>query len=246
MTPLWTILIPTIGRRGDMFTRLMEGLLPQTEPYFGRVSVLALWNNGELPLPQIRDKMMDTALSEYTSFVDDDDELPPYYVEQVVPLLDGVDYVGWRMQMWDRGRKLPPTYHSLNYGGWGGIPDTCFYRDVSHLNPVRRQLALAHARFSTPGKWTYEDTNWADMLRGHLRTEHCVPEEYCMYMYHRTGDASWMGFTPPAPGLFTRPAIEHPNFTWMELLWSGRGNRSAGSGGPCRSMMWGMCSAPSC
>lgn len=220
MSPLWTILIPTIGRRGAMFTRMMDDLLPQTEPYDGRVTVLALWNNGERPLAELRDMLMGAAASEYTCFADDDDELPGYYAEKVVPLLDGVDYIGWRMQMWQDGVPLDhPTSHSLAHGHWHDGPVGGWYlRDISHLNPVRRELALEHARFSKPGVWEYEDTNWADQMRGHMRTEHCVPDRYCMYRYLRTADSAWRGLHPvPPPGSFTRPVIDHPNFAWLEL-----------------------------
>lgn len=213
-SPLWTILIPTIGRRGRLFCNLMGSLLPQTEPYAGKVTVLALWNNGEQQIGVLRDWLMEEAKSDYTCFVDDDDELPPYYVGQVFPLLDGVDYIGWRMQMYEDEMPCKPTYHSLSYGGWYQEADR-WCRDISHLNPIRRALALDHARFSKPGAWEFEDTNWADQMRGHVSTEHCVPDEYCMYEYLRvTGESAWRGVRPVGAGSYVRPSVTHPNFSW--------------------------------
>jgi hypothetical protein len=216
---LWTILVPTLGRREHLFTRLMGDLLPQTEPYGGLVQVLALWNNGERPLPALRDELMAGASSEYTSFVDDDDIVPEYYVSQVAPRLSGVDYIGWRMQMIQDGEIMKPTWHSLQYTGWWEDRHG-YYRDISHLNPIRRSLALEHARFAhetLPGG-TPEDTWWARQLRGHVLTQRVIDEGYCMYTYHRHPAASaWQGVPQEEPGTYTRPVIVHPNFAWLSL-----------------------------
>lgn len=208
----WTILIATLGRRGDRFARLMGGLLPQLDQAGGEVTVEALWNNGERPLCEVRQDLMEHTASAYTSFVDDDDVLPPYYVERVLPLLDGVDYIGWRMQCILNGAELAPTYHSLEYTGWYS-DNNGHYRDISHLNPVRRELAMAHARFRPPVQGA-EDSDWSSQLRGHLKTQHMIGE--CMYYYHASdADTTWAGAgSVPPPGTYTRPEFDSPYFSW--------------------------------
>lgn len=206
----WTILIPTLGEREPLLRRLLAGLLPQVEATDGEVRIVALWNNGERPLSHIRQSLVEYADSEYMSFVDDDDLVPDYYVSKVLPLLDGVDQVGWRMQCYWDGRELAPTFHSLRYGRW--FEDASgYYRDVTHLNPVRTDLALrADFRNTTPP----EDVAWVDQMRTNIKTEHYIEE--CMYFYHFSQAGSkW------APGsavqhhvTYHRPVIDSSSFVW--------------------------------
>lgn len=209
MTPDWTILIATLGSRSSRFQRLLGSLMPQVDAAGGRVRVLALWNNGERSLGEVRQDLVDEATGTYISFIDDDDEVPEYYVRQVLPLLDGVDYIGWAMQCWVDGNKLKPTYHSLRYSDWTE-DGSGYYRDISHLNPVRRELALT-ADFRRAGK--PEDVSWAAQLRGSLRTEHYIPD--VMYYYRSSvSDSTWQGIAPVAPGTYERSAARAPWFSW--------------------------------
>jgi glycosyltransferase involved in cell wall biosynthesis len=201
-------LIATLGQRNDRFLELLAGLLPQVERAAGAVTVTALWNNGERPLAEVRQALVDHADGEYISFVDDDDQLPPYYVSAVLPLLDGVDYVGWRMQCIQDGVYLKPTFHSLRYSTWSD-DDAGYYRDVSHLNPVRAELARrADYRRGEPP----EDVSWADQMRGSLKTEHYI--EHVMYVYRATGrDSTWQrGSVQVRPHV--RPHVDHPYFSY--------------------------------
>jgi len=207
VTPRWNILIPTIGQRNDRFLRLLAELLPQTEVTDGDVHVTALWNNGERPLGVVRQYLIDGASGEYISFVDDDDQLPPYYVSKVLPLLDGIDYVGWCMQCIQDGISLKPTFHSLRYSAWSEDAHG-YYRDISHLNPIRTELACkADFRGISP-----EDVSWADQMRGKVHTEHFIDD--IMYIYHASSvDSTWGGYQLRA-GHYDRPDVIHPNFSY--------------------------------
>lgn len=229
--PVLTVLIATLPERQYYFQSLVRDLLKQTESYGGRVTVTALRNNGERPLGVIRDQLMAAADSEYTCFVDDDDRLPPYYLSEIVPLLDGVDQVGWRVQMTTNGKLERPAYHSLEYAGWWE-DERGYYRDISHLCPVRRALALEHARFYPVERGSLgvpmmygargvqlgvpEDTLWCTQMRGHVKTEHRVDFTRVMYYYDRVPARSrWhQQGLPPQPDVLGRPAIDHPNFSW--------------------------------
>lgn len=211
MTPTWTVLIATLGQRGDRFQRLLSQLLPQVEAAAGAVTVEALWNNGERPLCEVRQDLITHARSTYTSFIDDDDEIPDYYVSKVLPLLDGeVDYIGWRMQCWVNGQSLLPTFHSLKYSDWYSDANG-HYRDISHLNPVKRSLAIQHANFCVGNG--PEDYSWVLQLRGHLQTEKYIDE--VMYFYRSdTNDSTWRGITPVDPASYNRPSVRNCFFTY--------------------------------
>lgn len=232
-TPLWTILVPTIGRRQAQFRRLAIELLAQAEPRHGQVTVLAYYNNGERPLAEIRQALVEGASSTYVSFVDDDDWVPDYYVQQVrtaiheyaadnpelqLPQFDVrtvsrgrlPDYVGWRMQHYSDGVPSKPTYHSLAYKRWWD-DEHGYYRDVSHLNPILRSKALlADFRGGNPP----EDVSWADQMRGLLQTEVVIDPEFVMYHYYSSGDSTWRPGSVKATGSERRAQIEHPLFAW--------------------------------
>ena len=224
MSPLWTILIPTIGRRADQFRALVLELLAPAEPRLGEVTILAYYNNGEKPLGHIRQALVEAATSHYVSFVDDDDRVPEHYVQQVrtaiheyasqhqqVDRLVLPDQVGWRMQHYSDGFPSKPTYHSLQYRGWWD-DEHGYYRDVSHLNPVRRELALAHGDFRRGDP--PEDVTWSVQMRGHIKTEARIPDEYVMYHYYSSGDSTWRPGSVTWRPEYRRPQIEHPLFAY--------------------------------
>lgn len=208
----WTILIATLGQRQERFKRLLNYLLPQVEQAQGRVNVLAYWNNGERPLAEVRQALVDEADGTFVSFVDDDDLVASTYVMRILPLLvDDVDYVGFRLQCYVDGAPLKPTYHSLRYPQWYD-DHKGFYRDVSHLNPVRRELALkADFRRTTPP----EDVAWADQLRGILKTEQFVDDVMYSY-YSSTTDSTWQpgSVQRPRVGQYFRLAVDSPYFRY--------------------------------
>lgn len=225
MTPLWFILIATIGRRYAKFSTLLDLLLPQTEPYGGRVQVRALWNNGERPLSHIRQGLVmaaDAQGADYVSFVDDDDRPADVYVAKVWQALTSnagppggpwitPEYVGWRMQHYADGRPSKPTYHSLQYGRWFE-DERGYYRDISHLNPISISLTR-HADFrrtSPP-----EDVAWSDQLRGLVTYGVDVDPDTVMYHYYSSGDSTWMPGRVRDEG-HTRIENNHPNFRYIE------------------------------
>lgn len=198
-----------------------------------QVEVVALWNNGEKPLGHYRQALLEAAKGDYVSFVDDDDQLSPLFVASILPLLDGVDYVGWRMQCYISGIKQRPTYHSLKYGGWSD-DKRGYYRDLSHLNPIKRELALL-VDYRTVG--FPDDLNWVDRMRelGVVKTEHVVKDPMYFYMYdprdtvqatiqprRRRGgrvsrrEALAMAEAKQSKGTYTRPEVSWPGFRWVE------------------------------
>jgi glycosyltransferase involved in cell wall biosynthesis len=208
----WNILIATLGQRHARLERLLAQLLPQTEPYHGDVTVTAFYNHGEHQLGFVRQSLVDHASSTYVSFVDDDDELPDYYVDEVMARLDGdVDYVGWRLQCYVDDVPLKPTYHSLRYTRWYDDASG-YYRDVSHLNPIKTELAR-HADFRRGHP--PEDVAWVDQVRPFVKTESYIDK--IMYHYRSSSiDSTWRGVDAYEPPV-SRPVVPHPHFTYHPL-----------------------------
>lgn len=210
METKWSILICTIGRREEKFKKLVKTLGKQIAPYKGAVEIVAYWNNGELPLAKIRQTLVESAKGKYISFIDDDDSVPSYYCKEVMDALKKYpDYVGWRMQAWYNDDKLKPTYHSLTYSSWHEDEEG-YYRDVSHLNPVKRSIALQSGFVHQDG--SPEDYPWAARIRPLLNTE--VYIDRIMYHYkHSTDDSTWRGDFDKS-GFFIRPELDVKYFRY--------------------------------
>jgi hypothetical protein len=134
--------------------------------------------------------------------------VPDYFVDEVCARLGDVDYVGWQMQCYSDGVSLKPTYHSLRYSCWYD-DDAGYYRDVSHLNPIRLQLARC---VSYRGLVPPEDVSWATQMRPHVKTEAYV--DRVMYHYHASsGDSTWRPGTVSVRDS-ARYNVLHANFSY--------------------------------
>lgn len=210
MKPKLSILIATVGQREERFLNLIEELLKQAHQHEGEVEILVYWNNGELPMGEIRQKLVEEATGDYICFVDDDDRVPEYYVEAILDAIkDNVDYVGWQMQLYTNGEPAKPTYHSLVYDSWHE-DDNGYYRDVSHLNPIRHAIALK-VSFETP-TGSPEDFIWTKRIAPYLKTEAYIDK--IMYFYqHSPSDSIWNGKLEHGKR-YIRPSIVDPNFRY--------------------------------
>lgn len=210
--PTWSILVPTLGERRPLFEKLMAGLLPQLDPYAGRVRVVGWHNDGSPSLPKIRQAMVLGTETDYLSFVDDDDLVSSYYVSSIVAALETrPDYVGFQVQCYSDGRPTGVAYHSLEFRRWRNLTGR-YERDISHINPIRADLARK-ADFTLTGRGRAEDRAWADQLRraAVLKTQVVVPRIVYHYLYRPSG-SRWQ--TPHAIQPGERSAIASPNFTW--------------------------------
>jgi hypothetical protein len=174
----WELLILTQPGREAYLARLQAVLRPQLEEY-ADVQMTVRQFNASQDLGANRQIMREESQAAYSNYLDDDDLVPSNYIATIYPLLDGVDYIGFRLQMYSDGEKQKPTFHSLRYKEWNADQDG-YYRDISHLNPMRRELALLVPMSGGFG----EDARWADQLRalGVVKTEHFIDD--VMYFYY--------------------------------------------------------------
>lgn len=178
MDPKLTIMILTQPSRAGFLQRLLKCLKPQVANYPDVAIDIRIFDQN-LSLGQNREAMRRAARGTYIVFIDDDDLVADDYVAKLYPLLDGVDQIGYQVQCYIDGVPLVPTYHSLRYGCWNSDKDG-HYRDISHINPMRRELAL---RVAMEGGAS-EDSRWSDRMRalGVVKTEHYVDQ--VMYLYY--------------------------------------------------------------
>lgn len=174
------LLCLTMLSRGEFLRRLILCLAPQMA---GRSDVFLRIKNCDpsLTLGENRDQMLKSATGDYVAFVDDDDLVSDDYISSIMPLLDGVDQIGFELQCYIDGKPLDKvTHHTLRAGGWYE-DEKGYWRDISHVNPMRRELVLLEPFEGGHG----EDQRWADRLRGKVKTEHHIPRVLYHY-YFRT------------------------------------------------------------
>lgn len=209
---LWSVLIPTLASRRDKLRRVLDLLLPEAEKH-GRVEVVGLHNNGEKPIADYRQALLEDARGKYISFVDDDDLVEPDYVPVIAAAMEtGVDYIAFWNQLYrDEARDPIPTWTGINYRSWY---DEGFarIRDVTHINPARAELAK-QCDFRAPSDGS-EDWSYISQLRGLLQTQAVI--ERVLYHYYWTSSDSVQHNL--APHTYAPPLeVDSPAFRWHEM-----------------------------
>lgn len=179
MAARWSILIASHTSRVEKLSRLAGLLAPQLTP---EVEAVVLLNRGG-KFGDLRQALALEATGEWLSYVDDDDRVPDDYVASILGALESEpDYVGFDVEVTDIGGtigrpgKKYRAIHSIRYNRWHQRGDT-FYRHVSHLNPIRRDIALLAG---WEGGYS-EDHRWADRARPHVHRE--VYVDKVLYFY---------------------------------------------------------------
>ncbi len=224
MNPLLSVLIATMPHREAKFLALLSVLLPQAEEH--GFEVVALRNRAEKSLGDYRQALLNDAWGTYTAFIDDDDTVPGYYAAEICAALKGdPDVVGFAQSCAGRGMVAPLSLISLNYVNppMEAVAG-CYLRSLSHVSPVRTEVAR-QGRFDA-GRFenTGEDMAWARRVTMVLR-ERGSREAYIgriMYAYQwDAADSTQFGmrdgyaFRHPASPL---PEVSSPAFRWHE--WS--------------------------
>jgi hypothetical protein len=189
----------------------MKRLLPQVEAWNGDIEVLIFFNNMERNIGYYRQKVLDDAKGDYISFVDDDDLVAKDFCNTIMPLLDGTDYIGFKVRLLNDGKKLPPVYHSLRYTKWDQ-DDKGYYRGITHLNPLRTEIAR-QSEFSDVDHG--EDYDWAMGVQRYMSsadrkfTEHFIDKD--MYIYDHWGHD---------------PMLVHPDFKSNNVRYHAESSKS--------------------
>lgn len=178
MAVKFEILILTMPTREKFLARILRCLEPQLTE---EVKVTVRVCDPQLTLGENRQIMRQESVGMYSAFIDDDDLVPCDYVQRILPLLDGVDIIGFECQLYVDGElDTKRDYHTIRAGTWHNTP-SAYYRDISHLSPIRRELALMAPMEGGHG----EDGRWADKMRalGVLKTEHYIDRVMYYYLF---------------------------------------------------------------
>lgn len=205
-----SILIATMGRRNSKFAELLRLLNPQVQEFNGEVEVVAYWNNGELPIGEVRKALIEEAKGKYICFIDDDDKVSKDYCRRILEVLKtSPDYVGFKVAFFDNGKEMPPVFHSIKYTHWHQ-DERGYYRGVTHLNPIKRSIAI-QGDFGTD-RTAGEDAKWARSVTPLVKTEEYINKVMYFY-YHDSSDTNFGGDEKPHNS-YKRLTVEQPYFSF--------------------------------
>lgn len=209
--PTWDVLISTIPHRDAKLRELLAEFDRQWQPGFG---VRMLRDNIQRPALESHGKRHDlvhSSTADYVCDVDDDDWISPDYVPAIMEALQSrPDYVGFQANYTRDGAQCAVARHSLEYDGYEKhyAHSEFWTRDITHLNPIRRELALL-------ADWNGKiDEDWSAQLRetGQVKTQ--VMIDRIMYYYRATSIDAF--YTPRAP--WTDPLDPLPDYPWLTIL----------------------------
>lgn len=198
---LLSILVCTIKSRQLLCGRLLGILRPQLERLQTGMSappieLLLDEDDGDVPIGQKRNRLLEQAVGEYLCFIDDDDTVADDYVSSIVEAIQAQgtsslglpDCIGFRANWYEDGKQTADATYSIRNEKRREVLRGERYvveRQPGHLTPVRRELALA-VGFEP---WSFgEDADFSIRLRPYLKTEVFV-DKVLYHYWLRTREA---------------------------------------------------------
>lgn len=170
-----SILIATMPSRSESLDLLLKILGPQI---IDKCIEICTDDSMEYNIGVKRNKLLERAKGEYIVFIDDDDHIPPYYIEEIMnALASKPDCVGIQGVVTTNGKDHKKWFISKDYKEWFE-KNNIYYRTPNHISPVKRELAIK-ARF--PEISFGEDYGYSMNLLPLLKTEVKINEQN---MYH--------------------------------------------------------------
>lgn len=149
-----SVLIRTICGREDKFNYLVNSLLLQgdfTEIKDGwvdkdsGVEILFEKDNKEISVGAKAQKLIERATGQMVCFIDDDDAVPDYYIEELLNAIkSNPDCIGFKIECYGTAPLVELASASNRWDSWAeDVGGFRYVRTIYHKTPVRRSHALA-------------------------------------------------------------------------------------------------------
>ena len=171
------ILICTIPERFEKLKRLKNILEPQVQRFKEQVFI-SINDQGQTPTGTKRNLLLEQTQSDYFSFIDDDDMVSAFYVDEIVKAMthnpDVITFNGWYTEYGSNRRNW-----EIRLGNDYVERDGMYYRWPNHLAVMKRDK-VRHIKF--PDIWQQEDFKWSEQIakRKLLKTEVHIDS----FLYH--------------------------------------------------------------
>lgn len=117
-----------------------------------------LVDDGEITIGEKRNKLIELSKGQAFSFIDDDDDVTPYYVQLGINFANsGSDVASLKGMYYEDGVFYKPFHHDNKYNDW--INEGPFYiRTPNHLNFWKKETIAGekfnHVNFGEDGEWS--------------------------------------------------------------------------------------------
>lgn len=187
MQPIISILICSLWKRAGMLASLLSHLEEQIDSHEAKdkIEINISCDNGERSTGLKRNDLLKKARGIWVMFVDDDDTLPPYFVEELLKAsesdadcfsISGIMTTnGAKEQYWEISKDF--EYRTLR----NDKGEEWYQRFPNHITPIKREIAC---QFKFPDLYTFEDYQWALAIKnsGLIKTEYRI-KRHPMYHY---------------------------------------------------------------
>jgi glycosyltransferase involved in cell wall biosynthesis len=182
---LLSILIPTLPERKHFLTEILSSISEQINGANAWDKVEVITNNAgrEITTGTKRNGLLEESKGKYVWFVDDDDSIYPYAIEEIlkaaekdpdvigingIMTTDGVKQIDWEI-------RLGHDYKAIQKNG-----KEYYLRFPNHITPMKREHAI---RVKFPNKTVFEDYEWAKSLNdaGYLKTQEIIDKPIYHY-----------------------------------------------------------------
>lgn len=179
-----SILIPTLPDRKHFLNDVLKNITEQLNVLLAwdKVEVLTDPRDRSFTTGRKRNDLLEQAKGKYVWFVDDDDYIYDYAIDEILKAaLKEPDVIGINGIMTTDGSKqvdweirLGHPYKAVQKGG-----KEYYLRFPNHITPMKRVHAI---RVKFPDKTVFEDYEWAKSLNdaGYLKTQEIIDKP----MYH--------------------------------------------------------------
>jgi glycosyltransferase involved in cell wall biosynthesis len=150
------------------------------------IEIISCLDDGELSIGAKRQLLLERAKGDYICFVDDDDEVPEYYIEEILRTIETEpDCVGfWGTIVSTRNGAAKKVHYSLhNKQLRHDMGKDIFLRGIGHLSPVKRSIAM---QVGFVDKSHGEDRIYSEGITPLIETEVFIDK--AMYTYKTSGN----------------------------------------------------------
>lgn len=183
-----SILIVSLESRSKLLHALLTHLQNQIGERTDQVEILTYVDNKQKTTGFKRQSLLTQAQGDYVVYIDDDDHVPEYYVDEMLKatesdadcfaingtyVVDGRNPIAWRISKNHKnpdGNKVKDNYFENG--------KQILLRRTNHITAVKRSIALS---VGFPDKSNAEDKFYSDRLN--LRSEHVIEKPMYIYRY---------------------------------------------------------------
>jgi glycosyltransferase involved in cell wall biosynthesis len=158
-----SILIPSLETRKPMLMQLLHHLV-KINNSVSDVQILTNIDNRQKTTGKKREELLQQAQGKYVVFIDDDDWVPEYYVDEMLrACASDCDCVAINGNMTTNGQHDTKWFMSKDFQNRDVREGNqmVYYRRTNHITAVKREIAL---RAGFPDKSNAEDKYYSDRL----------------------------------------------------------------------------------